>query len=197
MKQRYLYKDRRAIFAKDPLGNEKYRVDVKGNEVYPKKGIPFAKDRFGVEFYAKTVDGHEYYPRRGKKCIVIQGGTDGHLVVPRYASGKQRYPEDKQGNQYYLTDQSREVFPLRDEDGNVYFARTKNGIEMIPVRYFNEVVKKNSTAQYHLGVDSAKNVVYVKGNLNGRRTRNILKCISVWLVNIPILLNQILEYLNS
>lgn len=197
MKQHYLYKNCRAIFAKDTLGNEMYRVDAEGNEVYPGKGVCFAKDRFGVEFYAKTVDGHEYYPRRKKKCIVIRGGKDGHPVVPRYASGKQRYPEDKRGNQYYLTDQNGEVFPLRNENGKVYFARTRNGIEMIPVRYFNEVIEKNVTQRYHLGIDAAKNVVYVIGNLNGRRTRNILRCICVWLVNIPALLNQMLEYLNS
>lgn len=196
-KQRYLYKNDRAIFSTDASGNELYRVDAEGNEVYPKRGIPFAKDSFGVEFYAKTVDGHEYFPRRKKKCIVIKGAADGQPVVPRYASGKQRYPDDKRGNQYYLTDRNGDVFPLRDENGNVYFARTKNGIEMIPVRYFNEFVTKNTTEKYHLGIDIAKNVVYVKGNLNGRRTRNILRCICVWMVNIPVLLNQILEYLNG
>lgn len=195
MKQCYLYKNCRAIFAKDALGNEMYQMDAEGNEVYPKKGVPFAKDRRGVEFYAKTVDGHEYFPRRKKKCIVIQSGKG--PVIPRYVSGKQRYPDDKRGNQYYLTDQNGEVFPLRDEDGKVYFARTKNGIEMIPVRYFNDSIKKSETQKYHLGTDIAKNVVYVEGNLNGRRTRKILKCICVWLVNIPVLLNQMLEFLNS
>lgn len=197
MKQQYLYKNRRAIFAKDALGNETYRVDTDGNEVYPKKGIPFATDRFGVEFYAKTVDGHEYYPRRKKKCITIRSGIDGEPIVPRYASGKQRYPEDKRGNQYYLTNKNGEAFPLRDENGNVYFARTKNGTEMIPVRCFNEVIKENAARKYHLGTDFAKNIVFVKGNLNGRQTSNILRCICIWLVNIPVLLNQILKYLNG
>lgn len=195
VKRHYRYEKGRAIFNKDDAGSEIYQVDKEGNEIYPEKGNPFARDNFGVEYYAKTVDGDEYFAKRKKKCIAIQGGKDGHLVVPRYATGRQRYPEDRDGNQYYLNDHNGEAFPLRDENGRVYFARTKNGIEMIPLRYFNGIFP---TAQdYHLGIDSAKNVVYVKGELNGRRTKSLLMCMCVLLLNIPAVLNQILECLNG
>lgn len=197
VKRRYRYKKGRAIFPKDDLGNEFYEMDEKGNEMYPEKGDPFARDTFGVERYAKTIDGDEYFPKRKKKCIAIQGGKDGHLVIPRYASGRQKYPEDREGNQYYLNDHNGQAFPLRDENGHVYFARTKNGIEMIPLRYFNVIYKKKSTQNYHLGIDSAKNVVYIKGELNGRRTKSVLMCICILILNIPTVLNQILEYLKG
>lgn len=193
-KNSYRYEKGCVLFLKDHLGNEIYQTDEKGNEIYPKRGYPFAKDLFGVEYYAKSVDGNEYFPKRKKKCIAIRGGKNGNPVLPREVSGKQKYPEDSRGNQYYLTDQNGEVFPLRDENGCVYYARTNKGIEMIPVRYFNE---KNLDKKYHLSIDTAKNVVYIEGGMNGGRTRVIQSCICIVLLNIPSVLSQLLEYLNA
>ena len=191
----YEYVNGQAVFKMNDFGDQMYAVDKDGNEIYPEKGNPFARDRFGVEHYAKTVDGDETYPRRKKKCVTIRGCKDGNPVVARYASGKQKYPEDEKGNQYYLVDKNGAVFPLRDENGKIYFANTRDRLEIIPIKYFNVAAKKNPEGIYRLGLDSAKNVVYVP--LERRRRSIFLSCICMLLMNVPVLLSRLLEYLNS
>lgn len=196
---RYQYDRGKPIFPKNEVGDEMYLCTDDGDEVYPPKGpYPFAHDRFAQPFYAKTAKNHEFYPTRHGYSVLINNYDQPAPVLAVYASGKQRYPTNSKGHEYYLRGNDDEPFLLRDESGRPYFARTRNGVAMIPAKFFYDC--RDTTQKYYMGLDAAKNVVYSEGKrlitCQSKVKRFLFTCLCSQILNIPPLVCVILSALK-
>lgn len=127
-------------FYKEPwTGYELYARDRQGRQIYPRgKEMLFAQDRWGRQYYAKDTDNNEYYPIREGRSQLITVPEQKTIRLAQDSDGRLKYPVDENGNEYYLKQADGSLIVLQNEFGAPYWAKTRSGLEMIPIQYAHD-----------------------------------------------------------
>lgn len=166
---------------KNDSGDEVYARDRHGNEFYPRNGDRIlARDKLGREYYARDKNGNQVYPLKRRRSVTIHR-EDGDPVVAVTREGAQRYPVDDKGNEYYLRRDDGTPVVLKNEAGEPYFARTRNGREMIPWNTLNHLDPDETPLITYR--DKNGNTVYVK--MNNKSYEGVFKCLCEMLIFCP------------
>lgn len=164
-------------------GGERYALDCRGNELYPKrKENVFARDKWGREYYAKEKNGDEMYPLVNKQSLFIIDPQTMSVKVARNADGKEKYPRDSKDNEYYLR-KEQVPFLLKDKQGEPYLAQSRQGHNLIPWNVLQDYM--DGEKPYVHTKDAGGNSIYTDQSNLHPLVQILVRCVCQVMVICP------------